>query len=365
VPFTVHIDANRTWGGGQEQSLGLARALAARGHRTCFVSQQGSALAERSAVTDLEHRALPIRGLRGLLGQRQLRRLFRSLRPDLVHVHDSAAQLPAIWALGALRGAGSARRKPRLVVTRRTVFPIRHRYRPLSYHLLCDRVICISEAVRQCLVHAQVSSGKLVVIPDFVDCAHFDPAAVVAERHDERPTILSIGRLTREKGHRVLLEAMARVVQAVPSARLRVCGIGEEEARLKKFAEAGGISSQVAFVGFVPDPRTELASADVFAMPSLSEGLGVAVLEAMAMGVPVVATDAGGLPEAVAHGESGLVVPAGHAEALAEALVSLLRDPARRREMGRRGRERVLAYYDKPKVVDRIVALYQEVLAGG
>jgi glycosyltransferase involved in cell wall biosynthesis len=364
VPFTVHIDAGRTWGGGQEQSLGLARALAARGHRTYFISQRGSALAERLAVTDLEHRALPIRGLRGYLGQRQLRRLFRSLRPDLVHVHDSAAQLPTVWAVFGLRGSAAARRKPRLVVTRRTVFPIRHPFRPLSYGLLCDRVICISEAVRQCLVQAQVSSGKLVVIPDFVDCTDFDPASVRAERHDDRPTILSIGRLTSEKGHHLLLEAMSSVLRAVPNARLRICGIGEEEAGLKRYAEASGISPQVSFLGFVPDVRVELASADVFAMPSLSEGLGVAVLEAMAMAKPVVVTDAGGLPEAVTHRESGLVVPAGDAQALADALVSLLNEGRKGRDMGQRGRQRALAHYDKPKVVDRIVALYEEVLAG-
>jgi glycosyltransferase involved in cell wall biosynthesis len=108
-----------------------------------------------------------------------------------------------------------------------------------------------------------------------------------------------------------------------------------------------------------------LAKADIFVTPSVSEGLGVAVLEAMAMGRPVVATATGGLPEAVLDGETGLLVPPGEPAALAEALVSLLRDPTRARRMGEAGRERALAHFDSRRIVPRILALYEALVSGG
>jgi glycosyltransferase involved in cell wall biosynthesis len=100
-------------------------------------------------------------------------------------------------------------------------------------------------------------------------------------------------------------------------------------------------------------------------MPSLSEGLGVAVLEAMAMARPVVASDAGGLPESVVEGETGLIVPAGDPAALAEGLVSLVSDRGRARQMGEAGRERALTHFDRSRIVPQVVALYEALAAGG
>lgn len=365
APFILHIDGNKTWGGGQEQSLGLARALAERGHRTYFVCQQGSALAERLRQSGLEWRQLPLRGLRGALAARRLREMFRDLGPDIVHVHDAASQVPACWAVARSWGMRRAAGGPRVVITRRNAFPVRHRRGIWRYGRLYDRVICVSEAVRRELLRARVKAEKLAVIPDFVDCDHFDPRAVPAGREDGRPTVVSVGRLTAEKGQAVLLRAMQLVLRKMPEARLVVCGEGPEGETLRRQAQSLGLGEAVAFAGFVPDVRLHLATADVFAMPSLSEGLGVAALEAMAMARPVVASDAGGLPESVVDGETGLVVPAGKVEPLAEALAALLNDPGRARAMGEAGRERARERYHRPRVVDRIVSLYHEVLGGG
>ncbi len=362
--FVLHIDANKTWGGGQEQSLGLARALAERGHRIYFVCQQESALAERLRASGLEWTQLPLRGLRGAVAAGRLRKMFGELKPDIVHVHDAASQVPACWAVA--RAWGMARAPgPRVVITRRNTSPVRYRRGIWKYGHLYDRVICVSEAVKRELARARISAEKLVVIPDFVDCDHFDPRAVPAGRGDGRPTVVTVGRLTAEKGHEVLLRAMAAVSRALPRARLVVCGRGPLEGALRQQAASLGLAEAVSFAGFAPDVRVHLAAADVFAMPSLSEGLGVAALEAMAMGLPVVASDAGGLPESVVDGETGLVAPAGRPEPLAEALLSLLRDPERARAMGRAGQKRARERYHRPRVVDRIVSLYHEALGGG
>jgi glycosyltransferase involved in cell wall biosynthesis len=353
------VDANREWGGGQAQSLGLALALAARGEETRFVAEPGSAPAARLGDTLLPWEAVRMRGARRLGATIQLTKRFRELRPEVVHIHDSASHVPA--ALAAKRAG-----VPAVVATRRTAFPLRRGWAAkLKHELWCDRLLCVSEAVRRRCLEAGLPEDHIAVVPDFVDCQHFDTAIVETSRTDERPRICSVGRLSREKGHLLLLKAMSIVVKSVPEAQLQICGEGPELSTIARRAEVNGLAENVALLGFVRDVRSLLAAADVFVMPSLSEGLGVAVLEAMAMGKPVVATDAGGLPEAVMHGETGLVVPAGDAEALAEAMTALLEKPTRAREMGRAGRQRALSHFDRPRIVDRVVAHYEEVLAKG
>jgi glycosyltransferase involved in cell wall biosynthesis len=352
------------WGGGQAQSLGLALGLAERGEKVHFLAQPGGALAERLATTGLSWEAFPLRGLAGALRSAQLRARFRRLDPDIVHLHDSAAQIPAMWAAGRLGGGKLRRGRPRVVVTRRTDLPVIRPRRACSYEFLCDRVICVSEAARQRLLTAGVPAGRLCVIPDFVDCRLFDPAAVTAER-DERPTVVSVGRLTSEKGHVVLLRAMARVMAHVPGARLVMCGEGDQKDALQKESEVLGIARAVAFMGFLSDVRPVLAAADVFVMPSLSEGLGVAALEAMAMARPVLASAVGGLRESVVDGETGLLVPPGEPLALEAGITALLEKPELARALGRAGRERVLAQFDRGPIIDRVLAVYRDVLAEG
>ncbi|MBN1461154.1 MAG: GT4 family glycosyltransferase PelF [Armatimonadetes bacterium] len=358
MPFTVHVDGNRNWGGGQVQSLGLALALAARGEETRFLAHTGSALASRLAETYLPWEQLGLRGFGGVRSLPALARWLREWRPDLVHLHDSASHGTA--ALAA-RFADSVP----VVATRRTVFPLRSGLIGRAKYRLCDRIICISEAIRRQCLAGGIPEAKLAVIPDFVDCRHFDPSLVSAEPTGARPTILTMGRLAPEKGHRILLRAMREVVRRVPESRLLICGEGEERAALEAQCAALGLTDTVEFAGFVSDSRAALARADIFVMPSLFEGLGVAVLEAMAMARPVVATDAGGLPESVIDGETGRVVPRGNAGALAEAMLSMLDDTTAAQSMGATGRARAKELYDRPRIVDRILDLYEDVLMRG
>jgi len=359
MPSSIHIDSHPRWGGGQAQSLGLALALAARGEETWFIAQPGSELESRLYGAYLRWEAMPLRGLAGLRSLSRLARTLGELAPDIVHIHESASHFVSGLAARGVEG-------PRIVVTRRTGSPLRRAWlAKMQYRLWCDRLICVSEAVRSRCREAGLPEALLTVIPDFVDCRHFDPGARQGEaRPDSEPTVVTVGRLAAGKGHRVLLRAMREVAKAVPASRLLICGTGEEEAALRSMAVALGISDRVRFLGFARDVREVLARADVFAMPSLSEGLGVAALEAMAMEKPVVASNAGGLRESVVHGETGLIVPTGDAGGLASALIELLSDRGRATRMGREGRQRALDQYDRPRIVERTVNLYSELLTG-
>src|SRR5574340_446460 len=136
MPFSLHLDSGRAWGGGQAQSLGLALALAERGERVHFLAQPGSALAARLAASGLPWGALPLRGLGGLLYSSRLRARVRQFRPDIIHLHDSASLVPALWAAGRLREDRRGR-GPRLIATRRVASPIAGPRRARPY-LLCE-----------------------------------------------------------------------------------------------------------------------------------------------------------------------------------------------------------------------------------
>jgi glycosyltransferase involved in cell wall biosynthesis len=165
------------------------------------------------------------------------------------------------------------------------------------------------------------------------------------------PSLLCVGRLVPIKGHRILFEAFRRVRADLPELSLSVAGTGELERELRAAAPEG-----VRFLGRVsPPPYEECA---VVVVPSLGEGFGMVALEAMERGRPVIASRVGGLPEIVADGATGLVVPPGEPAALADAILALVRDPARGARMGAAGRARAVAEFSETACVDRVSGLY-------
>lgn len=209
------------------------------------------------------------------------------------------------------------------------------------------------------------------LIPPAVDVTSYEPRAdsvVVADGTAERPVkILSVGRLTWVKGYEFALQAMAELKHRGVRFEYRIIGAGEMFEALAFARHQLGLSEEVVFEGAQPQAgvRKALGEADVFVQASVSEGFCNAVIEAQAMKVPVVASDAGGLPENVADGVTGLVVERRNPMALADALESLARDPARRREMGCAGRRRVTEHFALKDQADRFHELYLECPAAG
>jgi glycosyltransferase involved in cell wall biosynthesis len=166
----------------------------------------------------------------------------------------------------------------------------------------------------------------------------------------------NVARLAEQKGHRDLVAAAVQVLERHPDVRFVVAGDGELRAELQELARPLG--DRFVFLGDRDDVPDLLASFEVFAYPSHFEGLCVAVIEAQAAGVPVVATPVGGIPENVVEGESGIVVPPGDPDALAAAISRLLDDPDLARALAERARPRVLERYTRERMVERTLALY-------
>jgi glycosyltransferase involved in cell wall biosynthesis len=202
-----------------------------------------------------------------------------------------------------------------------------------------------------------VSPAKIAVVPELIDLGHWRAAlAAAGPRGAWTPTILTVCHLYPRKSVDVLLRAMPRVVAAVPGARLRVVGIGPEEAKLASLRGELGIEPAVEFLGHISFEQLtrEYRDCALFCLPSRQEGFGIVFLEAMAAGRAVVACHAAAMPEVVPDGVAGRLVPPGDPDALADALIALLRDRERAEALGRQGAGHVEAY-DAPRVAQRFL----------
>ena len=210
-------------------------------------------------------------------------------------------------------------------------------------------------------------AGSITVIPNGIDLARLREAASAAPRDARAAATLRVGcvgRLERVKGVEYFLRAVALLVAQRPDARYVVAGSGSCERELKALAAELGLAGLVEFAGYVDSAPSLLASLDVVVVPSLSEASGLTAMEAMAVGVPVVASFVGGLPEVIESGESGLLVPPADAEALARAVARLLDNPELSRRLAAEARRRADQRFGVERMVSAYLAVYEELAAG-
>jgi sugar transferase (PEP-CTERM/EpsH1 system associated) len=301
-------------------------------------------------------------GLRELGKGRTLFRLVRWLRqarPHVLHTHNPT---PHLFGALAARAAGvpvvvhtkhgrNYPDSPRAVVWNRLA------------SWLSDRVVAVSadaaEVARQV---EHVPGRKVQVIRNGVDLAEFAAPAGPVPRAAKRA--VHVARLNDlVKDQTTLLRAARLVADRDPAFRLTIVGDGPDGPRLTALADELGLRQHVQFLGFRSDVRSLLGSADLFVLSSLTEGISLTLLEAMAAGLPVVATEVGGNREVVVPGETGLLVPAGSPAALAEAMLTVLQDPDQARRMGGAGRRRVEERFGLPSMIRGYEQLYLSLLA--
>ena len=219
------------------------------------------------------------------------------------------------------------------------------------------------------VAHEGVIRERATVIPNGIDLTPWEalPEQAQARRELGIPAdarvIATLGRLHEQKGHGYLLAAAKQLVAQHPETLLLVAGYGPLREQLENTTRALGIEKHVRFLGYRTDVARILAAADIFALPSLWEGMSNALLEAMAAGKPVVATEIDGNVEQVVSGETGLLVPPADAESLAAALTELCADPALAEAMGKRGRERVASVFPAKGMTEATLDLYARLLA--
>lgn len=360
-------------GGGTEvQTLALASALVELGCRVtvCCYHEHHPDIVARFEALGAKVILMRLARARGLLRLiLSLRRLFRQLHPSAIHVQYLA---PGLAPIVAARLA----RIPRVLATVHAVYPSRRAKVLIRVGArLCDGFSCVSRAVETFWFgSSRLPEGERPADwrghYTLYNCVDADSISRILRKTDgsatrreyglEGFTVGVVGRLAPEKGHDTLIEALPLIAASVPGVKVLVVGDGPLRTPLAQLAERLGVSDRICWVGARSHEETiaHLAAMDVLAVPSRLEGFGLSAAEAMAGGVPVVATRVQGLTEVVAQGETGVLVPADDPAALADAIVGVVRDPGRKARLGHAAMARARELYSRSRYVRSVMRAY-------
>lgn len=348
-------------GGMEVMVADLARALNSRGHVTGITCLEGEGeLAPGLKAEGIPVTLSPAPGIGPLLIPGALSRWLKRRQPDVVHIHSG------VW-LKAVTAARAAR-VPRVVYTAhglldRTPWSLRLMMRLAARST--DQCIAVSEPLRQFLIsQVGVAADKVVTVANGIDTERFSPALRSVGLRSAlgcAPDALLVGvvaRLVAGKNHRLLLKAFAALAPRFNAAHLIIVGDGPLREALQDQARQYGVRDRVHFLGSAADTAPLYREFDLFVLPSLAEGTSISILEAMASGLAVLATDVGGNPALLADG-AGRLVPTDDLEAMTTAMATLLEHPGDRSRLGNAARLRVVQRYSLATMVDRYLLAYR------
>jgi glycosyltransferase involved in cell wall biosynthesis len=369
----LHLIGSFDCGGSESQAVQLAKLQRTHGtnvHLACF-DRRGPLLKEAEALVSGEVSQFPLRGFQHPLTVVQLTRFARLLRKhriDVLHTHDFYTNVFGL-AGGALAGV------PARVGSRRETFGFRSetqkRVERWAYGF-AHAIVCNSVAVQRQLVLEGVAEEKTAVVYNGLDLERVKPSGVtranaiaqlgLAASESQRFVTLVANMRHPVKDQPTFLKAAARVVKLVPNAAFVLAGEGELREQISDLAVSLGLRDKALFPGRVDRVADLLEISDVCVLSSRAEGFSNSILEYMAAGKPVVATEVGGAAEAIQEGVSGYLVPAGDDELMAERITRLLQDPAKARSMGEKGRQIISEHFSCETQRQRCEELYQRIL---
>jgi glycosyltransferase involved in cell wall biosynthesis len=368
----LEVINDATIGGGQQHVLSLVEGLDKTIFDVSVACRENGPL-----VDDLRSRGIvvyPIDMRKGVIHPPlfQLSRLLRRNQIEIMHAHGGVA---GFWGRLSAAWAGTPTRVYTLHgihflhysnPVKRALFVALERFLARS----TDRIICVAESdCRAGLKRKLFSTDQSVVIRNGINLGPPEDSGDVRQRRAvlgfpaDAPIIGTVGRLHRQKGQWILIEATREIMRVIPNVNVLLVGNGPLRKQLEKQSKSLGLDSAVHFVGARSDAIDIIPIFDVFVLPSLWEGLPYSLLEALALGRPVVASAVDGIPEVVVHGESGLLVSPGDSRELAEAVIKLLTDKAYADTLGRKGREVVLEGYRLDRMVRETSELYLTLLS--
>jgi glycosyltransferase involved in cell wall biosynthesis len=356
----LHVEAGKHYYGGARQVAYIIEGLQKRGVNNVLACPVGSDIATAVGNTAAVHQ-IKMNGDADIGMAWRLAKLIRAERPDIVHLHSRRGA--DTWGGIAASLTGTP-----CVLSRRVDNPEARWQVALKYRLY-DHVITISEGIRHVLLQEGLAPQRVTCVRSAVEAEPYlkpvERSAFLTEFNLPPHSIVigMVAQMIARKGHCYLIDAVAALRADHPDVRVLLFGKGPLQEELEQEVAQRGLADVIRFAGFRNDLPQWLGGLDILAHPAEMEGLGVSLLQASAAAVPIVTSRAGGLPEAVADGVSGLLTPPGDVPALIAALRRLLDDGTLQRQMGEAGRARILAEFSIDAMVDGNLAIYNKVLA--
>jgi len=353
----LHVETGRHRYGGARQVLHLMQGLTKHGITNVLLCEKNAAIAQDAQALPIAVLERPRTATPALIYY--VRQAVRQHNIDIVHLH-SRRGADDFGAIGArLSGA-------RVVVSRR----VDNHQPPWLLAMkrpLYNRVIAISKAIRRVLLTDGMPRQRVACVSSAIDLSQYAPPAdSTAIRRafdlpDDSRIVAMVAQFIERKGHRTLVEAMPAIIEAHPKTRFVLFGLGPLQTDTEAFVKEKGLAGHVVFTGFRSDLTSLLPGVDVLAHPAYREGLGIALLEAAAQGVPIVAGRAGGIPEIVKDGQTGRLIPPGDADALADAINALLNDPRQRYNYAQQSRAHIATRFSIDAMVEGNLRVYRRV----
>lgn len=363
---TIHVNTEPTWRGGEQQALYLIKGLAGQGHIAHLICQPGSAFYHQATQEHITTFPIRMRGEFDVIAAIKIAKRIRKGGYDLIHSHTSHAHSQVFGASLFIRNS------PIKIVTRRVDFSIfRHNFfglNLLKYKQGVDHIIAISHKVRDILTKDGVPSDDISVAHSGVDLGRFQDLNGDYLRREfsispGSPILGNVAFLVGHKGQEYLIKAISYITSKYPDVHLFIVGTGHLEKKLKSLVQTLELSRNITFTGFRKDVGAFLHLFDILLVSSVEEGLNTTILDALALEVPVVATNTGGIPEVIRNGETGILVPPADPKALASGIIRMLSNPAQAKEMARRGRRKVMEQFSSKAMVEKNIAVYKKMIA--
>lgn len=357
----LFVSSIQMWGGAEVWLMDVMRGLQRRGHSVFLVCRPGTILEKNARERGFDVTPLTMRSDFDPVVVRHMMEILRRLRIDVVSTNMDKELRFSGLAARLVRGVA-------VVPSREVDYPLKNklRYR-FTYNVLADRVIANSVSTkRSLLMNAPwLRADRIDVVYKGIDPAPYlrrtgDGASLRKELGipENAPLVGFVGQVIERKGIQDVAPAMRTVMQERPNARFLVVGEGKLEGFLRERMAEAGLGDRVVFTGFRDDIPSVMKAIDVLILPSIVEGFGYVLVEAMAAGKPVVATNVSSIPEIVQHGETGLLVDVHDPPRLARAIGQILDDPARAREMGMRGQAVMLEKFTLGRMIEHIEQVF-------
>lgn len=356
----LHTESSLGWGGQENRTLNEMLTMREMGHRMLLACQPGAKLGIRAREAGFEVTEIRMRGALDVPAILAFRRLLTGQQVQIVNTHSSKDTLVAGLA------ARSLFKRPRIVRTRHLALPITSRF---TYSVLPDHTVTVSAFVGEYLASAGVPREKITAVPTGIDLARYqhspEGGTLKSELGLPPETVLigTVAILRKKKGHAETLEAVPQVLAKHPEARFVFAGDGPQTSNLERRIAEMGLQDKVFMLGLRRDVINVLQSLDLFVLPTYQEALGTAFIEASAMGLPCIGTNVDGVPEVVADGETGLLVPPQSSEVVAGAILQLLDNPTLRQEMGAAAKARVQAIFSRQAMAEGMERAYHRLLS--
>lgn len=358
----LHTEWSDGWGGQERRIISEMRGMQTRGHTLWLATREHARIRTEAEKAGIPTLILPLRRAVDPGSVLRLRRQLRRLNVEIVNTHSGVDS----WIGGlAARSAGT----PVLLRTRHLDIPLRRSWTNFV-HYLPDRIIACGEAIRARLVdQCGFPPEQIVSIPTGIDFDTFRPQRSREEMRaelglgDTDLVVIMVGIIRSVKRHAVALETVQKLARNYPNIRLLIAGDGPLREEVQAQAGALGLDMHVRFLGYRSDVADLMQAADALLLTSRSEGVPQAVTQALGLGLPVVATEVGSVPELVRHERTGLLAPAEQPEAIAAQLRRIIDNPDWARRLGAQGRTHVRAHYSLTSMLDATEGLCEHLLA--